>query len=239
MAVGNQNRLQFVIANNVIQATPPAADNYQNILGSIHYRTVGSDSVLTIRLDTGVGTEPPPDQIWIRGIEPANALSEFRVDIAQPFTYSAGRRYKQLNNVVSSAVNQAGINGAQTWLLFTDLGGTQAYDFKPPVLTIPGAWVEIMGGSGGGGLSTSQVQALVRAGVLDWAETGNTDLIPASKLASGGSTGQVLKRTATSQEWAADAGGSRPGGGGRTDSRPHQRLCGDGRQADTNRRHQQ
>ena len=78
VAVGNQNRLQFVIANNVIQQTPPAADNYQNILGSIHIRTVGQDTVITIRLDTGVGTEPPPDQIWIRGLEPANALSEFR-----------------------------------------------------------------------------------------------------------------------------------------------------------------
>ena len=154
VAVGNQNRLQFVIANNVIQQVPAAADNYQNILGSIHIRTVGQDTVITIRLDTGVGTEPPPDQIWIRGLEPANALSEFRVDIAQPYTYSAGRRYKQLNNVVSAALAATGISGAQTWLLFTDLGGTQAYDFKPPVLTIPGAWVEIMGGSGGGGLST-------------------------------------------------------------------------------------
>ena len=207
VTVGNQNRVQFVIANNVIQQTPPATDNYQNILGSIHYRTVGSDSVLTIRVDTGVGTEAPPDQLWVRGIEPANALSEFRVDLAQPYTYSAGRRYKQLNNVVSSAVNQAGINGPQTWLFFTDLGGTQGYDFKPPVLTIPGQWVEIMGGSGGGGLNTSQVQSLIRSGVLDWAEQGNTDVIPSAKLASGGTTGQVLKRTATSQEWAADAGG--------------------------------
>ena len=203
VAVGNQNRLQFVIAGNALQTSPPPTDNYQNILGSIGYNHGTRTSVLTIRLDTGVGTEAPPDQIWIRGVEPANALSEFRVDVAQPYTYSGGRRYKQLNNVVSAAVRAAGINGAQTWLLFTDLAGTQGYDFKPPVLTIPGQWVEIMGGTGGGGLSTAQVRALI----ADWAEQGNTATIPPAKLAAGGTTGQVLKRTATGQEWAADAGG--------------------------------
>ena len=64
-----------------------------------------------------------------------------------------------------------------------------------------------MGGTGGGGLSTTQVQALIRSGVADWAEQSASATIPPGKLASGGTAGQVLKRTATSQEWAADAGG--------------------------------
>ena len=34
----------------------------------------------------------------------------------------------------------------------------------------------------GGGLDTAEVDARVAAGVLDWAETGNTDAIPAAKL---------------------------------------------------------
>ena len=40
-------------------------------------------------------------------------------------------------------------------------------------------------GTGGGGLTETQVDARVIAGVLDWAETGNTDLIPVGKLGSG------------------------------------------------------
>lgn len=39
-------------------------------------------------------------------------------------------------------------------------------------------------GSGGEGLDQAQVDARVKAGVLDWAETGNTDAIPAAKLAN-------------------------------------------------------
>ena len=41
----------------------------------------------------------------------------------------------------------------------------------------------------GGGLTQAQVDARVTAGVLDWAETGNTDAIPASKLTNAPSGG--------------------------------------------------
>ena len=66
---------------------------------------------------------------------------------------------------------------------------------------------EYSGGNVESGLNEAAVDARVSAGVLDWAETGDTDTIPSTKLASGGSVGQVLKRTATGQEWGADAGG--------------------------------
>ena len=56
---------------------------------------------------------------------------------------------------------------------------------------------------GGGGLTQSEVDARI----AQFARAGNTDLVPQAKLAPGGSVGQVLKRTATGQEWAADAGG--------------------------------
>lgn len=60
---------------------------------------------------------------------------------------------------------------------------------------------------GGGGLNQSQVDARVRAGVSDWAEQGNSDAIPASKLSnapSGGlSQNQVDTRVRTIVEnWA-------------------------------------
>ena len=63
------------------------------------------------------------------------------------------------------------------------------------------------GAASGGGLTQSQVDARVQALVENFAEVGNAATIPPAKLASGGTTGQVLKRTATGQEWAADAGG--------------------------------
>ena len=46
-------------------------------------------------------------------------------------------------------------------------------------------------GAGGGGVSTGEVNALIAAGVADWAEQGNTQAIPADKLANapGGGTG--------------------------------------------------
>ena len=88
-------------------------------------------------------------------------------------------------------------------MFYTDFGVTEGYDFKPPIAEVPGSWVEVTGGTGGGGLNATQVQALI----ADWAEQGNTDIVPNAKLASGGSTGQVLKRTATGREWAAETGG--------------------------------
>ena len=62
-----------------------------------------------------------------------------------------------------------------------------------------------------GGLSQAQVDARVQAGVADFAEQGNTDTIPPGKLASGGSDGQILTRTATGQAWEAAPAG--PTGG--------------------------
>ena len=49
------------------------------------------------------------------------------------------------------------------------------------IWTSSDTFVEIGGGSGGG-LDEAAVDARVEAGVEDWAETGNTDLIPGSKL---------------------------------------------------------
>ena len=57
--------------------------------------------------------------------------------------------------------------------------------------------------TGGGGLDQAAVDARIKA----FARAGTTDLIPAATLATGGTAGQVLKRTATGQEWAADEGG--------------------------------
>ena len=59
----------------------------------------------------------------------------------------------------------------------------------------------------GSGLSQSQVDARVRAIVEDWAEVSNAATIPSAKLASGGTDGQVLTRTATGQAWEAASGG--------------------------------
>ena len=50
------------------------------------------------------------------------------------------------------------------------------------VWTSSDTFVEIGGGSSGGGLDEAAVDARVEAGVEDWAETGNTDLIPGSKI---------------------------------------------------------
>ena len=50
-------------------------------------------------------------------------------------------------------------------------------------------------------------QAAVDARIAAFARAGNTDLVPQAKLASGGSVGQVLTRTATGQEWAASTSG--------------------------------
>ena len=55
----------------------------------------------------------------------------------------------------------------------------------------------------GGGLNQSQVDARVAAGVLDWAEAGNTDAIPAAKLTNapgGGSTDLSSYRTSADQD---------------------------------------
>ena len=38
------------------------------------------------------------------------------------------------------------------------------------------------GGSSGDGLTPAQVESLIRGSVQDWAETGNTDAIPISKI---------------------------------------------------------
>ena len=200
----DRNRLQFVIDNNVVQATPPATDNYRGFLGSIVYRTVGRDSELSIRLDTGLGVEVP-DQLWLRGIEAGNVLSEFRVDIAQPYSYSGGRRYKQLNNLVSQTKRAAGINGPQTWLLFDDLAGTSPFQFKPATERIGSRWVGLGGGGSpgmGGGLNQAQVDARIQIGVADWAETGNTDDIPAAKLPPIGTS--ELANDAVTQDKIAD-----------------------------------
>ena len=70
------------------------------------------------------------------------------MDIAQPYSvFSGGRRYKQLNNLVSQTKRAAGINGPQTWLLFDDLAGTSPFQFKPATERIGSRWV----GLGGGG----------------------------------------------------------------------------------------
>ena len=61
----------------------------------------------------------------------------------------------------------------------------------------------------GSGLTQAQTDARVTALVADFAEQGNASLIPVTKLASGGTTGQVLTRTATAQEWAAQPEGSK------------------------------
>ena len=74
----DRNRLQFVIANNVVQATPPATDNYRDFLGSIVYRTVGRDSELSASGWTPAWGWRCPTSCGLRGIEAGNALSEFQ-----------------------------------------------------------------------------------------------------------------------------------------------------------------
>ena len=49
--------------------------------------------------------------------------------------------------------------------------------------------------TGGGGLTQSQVDARVRAGVSDWAEQANTDPIPANKLTNAPSSGGGLNQS--------------------------------------------
>ena len=69
------------------------------------------------------------------------------------------------------------------------------------------------GDGGGGGLTQAQVDARVQAGVSDWAETSNTDLIPDSKISSNiardegipDDGGTVLHQTATTT-WSATDG---------------------------------
>ena len=206
-AVTNRNRLQFVIANNAIQSNPAPTDNYRNFLGSINYNQGTRSSVLTIRLDTGLFGAEIPDQLWITGLESSGA-AEFRADIARPTIRSNGRTYKQLNYVVSDALRASGINGAQTWLLFSDVGATQAFDFKPAIEHNPSEWVPLSGGTGGGGLSQGQVDNRVRALVEDWAEEGNTDAIPAGKLTN--APGGISQADATNliAAWARASGAS-------------------------------
>ena len=204
-AVTNRNRLQFVIANNAIQSNPAPTDNYRNFLGSINYNQGTRSSVLTIRLDTGLFGAEIPDQLWITGLESSGA-AEFRADIARPTIRANGRTYKQLNYVVSDALRASGINGAQTWLLFSDVGASQAFDFKPAIEHNPSEWVELTGGSGGGGLSQGQVDNRVRALVEDWAEEGNTDAIPAGKLTNAPSGISQADATNLIAAWARASG---------------------------------
>ena len=206
-AVMNRNRLQFVIANNQIQSNPAPTDNYRNFLGGINYNQGTRTSVLTIQLDTGIFGAEIPDQLWITGLESSGA-SEFRVDIARPTVTINGRTYKQFNNVVSDTLRASGINGAQTWLLFTDLGASQAFDFKPAIEHNPSEWVPLSGGTSGGGLSEGQVDARVRAGVEDWAEEGNTDAIPAGKLTNAPSGISQADATNLIAAWARASGAS-------------------------------
>ena len=62
----------------------------------------------------------------------------------------------------------------------------------------------------GGGLSTSQVQALIRTGVADWAENLNTSLIPTSKLGTG--TANSSKVLYGDRTWKNEPSGGSGGG---------------------------
>ena len=78
------------------------------------------------------------------------------------------------------------------------------------------------------GLTTlAEVNTAIASEVADWAEDGNTDLIPSSKLAASGTDGQVLTRTATSQAWETPTGGG-GGGGGLSSVSTNATLEGDG-----------
>ena len=96
-------------------------------------------------------------------------------------------------------------------------------------VNIPADWTETNTGSDAyifnkpSILSESDVDARVVAGVLNWAEDGNTDIIPADKLAASGTNGYVLTYRGTGQEWEQVISGAgthvaaNPGGSGLTD----------------------
>ena len=94
--------------------------------------------------------------------------------------------------MASSVTNQFVPSGGTTGQVLKKRSNT-AYDTE---------WAADQAGSGGGGLTQQQVDARIQT----FARAGNTDLIPQAKLASAGAVGDVLKRTATGQQWAADEG---------------------------------
>ena len=93
--------------------------------------------------------------------------------------------------MASSVTNQFVPGGGTTGQVLKKRSNT-AYDTE---------WAADQAGTGGG-LTQSQVDARI----AQFARAGNTDLIPQAKLASAGAVGDVLKRTATGQQWAADEG---------------------------------
>ena len=65
------------------------------------------------------------------------------------------------------------------WLAAFGINAGTNVTFRP---SVPAGAVYIDAAGGGSGLNTAAVNVLIRAGVFDWAETGNTDLIPRTKL---------------------------------------------------------
>ena len=61
-------------------------------------------------------------------------------------------------------------------------------------------------------LRTTRIGSIRAFTTLTWAQTSNSDLIPSDKLASGGTTNQILTRTAAGQSWQDS-----PSGGGTGD----------------------
>ena len=61
-------------------------------------------------------------------------------------------------------------------------------------------------------LRTTRIGSIRAYTTLTWAQTSNSDLIPSDKLASGGTTNQILTRTAAGQSWQDS-----PSGGGTGD----------------------
>ena len=128
-------------------------------------------------------------------------------DMLEPGTYTLWF-YRSVAAGAGNEVNALQINAANSTLVINSesyaggggdvpIGGSAGQ-----VLTWPQTGSTPIWAAASGGLDQASVDARIAA----FARAGNTDLVPRTKLASGGSVGDVLKRTATGQEWSGDIG---------------------------------
>ena len=132
-------------------------------------------------------------EIETRGTTNASSIADLNtrlnnVEDLQSVTVSTSGSYQTtLNSQVGSAkplllVVDTAISGNRGGSSYSWPAGSVIYfpptsDSAEALFTLPQAT-----GGGSGGLNQSQVDARVQAGVLDWAETGNSDALPVAKI---------------------------------------------------------
>ena len=134
-----------------------------------------TQSQVDVRVATGVADwAEAGNSDAIPAAKLANAASgNYETGTSFPASPSEGDLF-EFNDAVASGLTAKDFDGS------TDLTTASRGDLFKYIGT---SWVkQSEAGAGGTGLNQAQVNARVAAGVLDWAETGNTDAIPAAKL---------------------------------------------------------